>query len=76
MNAPVVTKRMIYVAVAIVVLLPFVGLAALRAMSARPKNLGVADGRLDPAGHFLPVTTWDPSLWPSHIHPPRARRPQ
>jgi len=48
MNAPVVTKRMIYVAVAIVVLLPFVGLAALRAMSARPKNLGVTEGRLAP----------------------------
>ena len=48
MHAPIVTKRMIYVVVALVVLLPFVGLVVLRAMSARPQNLGVTEGQLAP----------------------------
>lgn len=39
---------MIYVAIAAVVLLPFAGLAVLRAMSQRPANLGVKNGRLAP----------------------------
>jgi uncharacterized protein (DUF1499 family) len=47
MNAPVAPAHD-HVVVAIVVLLLFVGLAVLRAMSARPKNLGVTHGRLMP----------------------------
>ena len=46
MQTRAVTKRMIYTAVAAIALLPFVGLAVLRAMAARPKNLGVTEGRL------------------------------
>ena len=39
---------MLYFAVAVVILLPVIGLAVLRVMSVRPKNLGATDGRLAP----------------------------
>jgi len=45
---PAVSKRKLYAVLAVIILLPFAGLAVLSAMSARPRNLGVTDGRLAP----------------------------
>ena len=41
-------KRMIYIVIGVVVLLPIVLLASLSAFSTRPDNLGVKEGRLAP----------------------------
>jgi uncharacterized protein (DUF1499 family) len=45
---PPMRKRMLYFASVLVLLLPIIGLAILSATATRPKNLGVADGRLAP----------------------------
>ncbi len=45
---PPMRKRMLYFASVLVLLLPVIGLAILNAMSTRPKNLGMVDGRLAP----------------------------
>jgi uncharacterized protein (DUF1499 family) len=41
-----ISKRMIYVLIALVVLAPIVGLAVLSALAKKPQNLGVVEGRL------------------------------